>query len=348
MGVIKSHYGQKQQNFKKRIQIWQTDGDVVVRILPVSDKFTTDPYKWIQYHSVVKGYKNSEGKIRMFESTLNKKKGEIVTPDAAVERFEQLKAAYAKAVTDGNGALAKQLNDLIGMRGVYSVEKKYFMNVITLEGAVGTFGINYTQKAMLDVEINKLNASGIDPLSLENGRYFVFNKTLTSAKPTYSVNPLQEEIHTKDYGKVKKDVVGKDLTDSWANIEREMSDLDKLYFKITPEEIAEIVKESDLKTGKSPACDRIFDAKWKAEKEARKLAQSQPQAAQATLTPLTQSNPEDNEEDHLHALDEVLLKSVPTLVKDTPKQELPHTEAPLANLDEQSDADFFAQIGVKQ
>src|SRR5665213_54895 len=121
MGAVKSGYGQKQGNkFKKATQFWQEDGDVVYRILPVSDRFTTDPYKWNQYHAVVRGYKNTEGKQRFFESTLQKKNKEVVVPDAAVERFESLKLAHEKARSEGNGALAKQLNDLVGLRGVYS------------------------------------------------------------------------------------------------------------------------------------------------------------------------------------------------------------------------------------
>ncbi|HEY5236400.1 MAG TPA: hypothetical protein VIJ14_09500, partial [Rhabdochlamydiaceae bacterium] len=248
MGALTGGYGQRQNNnFKKKNQWWLTDTPSVFRILPASDRFTNDPFKWNQYHAVHKGYKNMEGKLRLFESTLQKKNKEVVVRDAAVERFDTLKAAYEKATLEQNGALMKQLNDLIGMRGVYTIEKKWYMNVMNLEGAVGTFALNYTAKAALDVEIEKLQAKGVDPLSLDNGRYFVFSKSNTGGKATFSVRVFEEEVEINGK-KYKEEVVAKNLTDSWANVEKEMVNLATIYNIITPEEIEQIVKESDLKT----------------------------------------------------------------------------------------------------
>jgi hypothetical protein len=346
MGALTGGYGQRQNNnFKKKNQWWLTDTPSVFRILPASDRFTNDPFKWNQYHAVHKGYKNMEGKLRMFESTLQKKNKEVVVRDAAVERFDTLKAAHAKATLEQNGALMKQLNDLIGMRGVYSIDKKWHMNVISLEGAVGTFALNYTAKAALDVEIKRLQDEGVDPLSLDNGRYFVFSKSNTGGKTTFNVRVYQEEVEVNGK-KYKQDLVGKNLTDSWANIEKEMVDLSKLYLTITPEEIEEIVKESDLKTGKSPACDRIFDARWKAERAARGNGQQYapaavPTAAAASTPTPTASAPV--------AASIATPAATPTAVASP----APATPTPLSvptptafqkNLDEQSDEEFFAQI----
>jgi hypothetical protein len=357
MGAIKSGYGQKQSTgFKRRNQWKLVDGDVVFRILPVSDRFTTDPYKWNQYHAAIYGYKNMEGKHRLFESTLQKKNKMIVVPDAAVERIEQLKAALAKATSEGNGALAKQLNELVGQRGVYSVDKKYHMNVMNLEGQVGTLAIPYTSKAALDKEISDLQAKGIDPLSLENGRYFVFNRGNTGTKTTFGVKVLKEEVDVPGHGKLEKDVIGKDLTSLWARIEEEMTDLSGIYQKVTPQEVEQIVKESDLKTGKSPACNRIFDERWKAERDAKAPQATVSQTAQTTQAP----DPDEGSDD----LDAVaaLIASTPAspVVQTIPKNVLPpkvvtppvtpSVAAPAQTtaqaVDEMSDDEFFKTIGV--
>ena len=349
MGAIKSGYGQKQSTgFKRRNQWKLVDGDVVFSILPVSDRFTTDPYKWNQYHAAIYGYKNMEGKHRLFESTLQKKNKVIVVPDAAVERIETLKAALLKATSEGNGALAKQLNELVGQRGVYSVDKKYHMNVMNLEGQVGTLAIPYTAKALLDKEIADLQAKGVDPLSLDNGRYFVFNRSNTGGKTGFGVKVLKEEVDVPGHGRLEKDVVRKDLTALWARIEEEMTDLSGIYQKVTPDEVAQIVKESDLKTGKSPACNRIFDDRWKAARDAK-----------GTPSPAAvQSDADDAGSDDVDPV-QALIANAPV---STPTPTLPpkaSTNPPVTPakvpapaqttaqaVDEMSDDEFFKTIGV--
>jgi hypothetical protein len=294
MGAIKSSFGQKSDMFKKKTRFDLIDGDFICRVLPVSDRFTTDPYKWCVYHSVIWGYKNTDGKTRLFESTLQKKKKEIVVRDAAVERVDALKAALAKATMEMNGPLTKQLNDLVGQRGMYSVNKKYAMNVVTLDGAVGYLQIPYTSKAALDDEIKRLNAEGSDPLSLDNGRYFIFSRGNTGGKTTFAVRVLQEEIEVPGHGKMKKDRVSKISPELFSQMENDMSDLEDLYIKITPEEVEQIVKESDLKTGKSPACDRIFDLRWKAEREARMTTvEAKPTQVVTPLAPAAEEEAEE-------------------------------------------------------
>jgi len=360
MGVVKSGYGQKQRSIFKRGNQWKlVDGDVVFRILPVSDRFTTDPYKWNQYHAAIYGYKNTEGKHRLFESTLQKKNKIITVPDAAVERIESLKAALLKAQAEGNGVLAKQLNELVGQRGTYSVDKKYHMNVMNLEGAVGTLAIPYTSKAALDAEIDKLQAKGVDPLSLDNGRYFVFSRSNAGTKTTFSVRVLEEEVEVAGHGKLKKEVVGKDLTSLWPRIEEEMTDLFSIYQRITHEEIAQIVKESDLKTGKSPACNRIFDDRWKTNREAKAASTGQAAPTQANDDTGPDDTGPDDTSDAVDAV-QALIQATPAApyVPTVPKNVLPpKSTAPIVTtpqpaqttaqaVDEMSDEDFFKTIGV--
>ena len=345
MGAVKSGYGKRQGKFKKKTQFWLGDKDLVLRILPVSDLFTSDPYNWQKYHAVVKGYKNSEGKLRMFESPLQKKNKEVVIPCAATERFENLKTAYNKAVVEQKGDVAKQLNELIGIRGVYNIEKKWHMNVMALDGTVGTLGINYSTKAELDREIDRLQAEGVDPLSLDNGRFFVFSKSNAGSKTTFSVRTLQQDVEIQGR-KLKEDVVSKIGPEQWVRVERDMSDLDSLYIKVTSEEVAQIVKESDLKTGKSPACDRIFDERWKTEREARKVALATP-----ADTP-TQESEEDYDEvetlvnEAVKASTTVQSQTVATPVQNQVATVVTSSTTPSVGVAEMSDEDFFKTIGV--
>src|ERR1035437_7633643 len=85
--------------FKKKNYYKQVDGDVVFRIIPPLSQFTRDPRAWARFHAVHFGYKNTEGKMRCFESTLevDNKTKMVKTPDPAVERIDNLKAALKKA-----------------------------------------------------------------------------------------------------------------------------------------------------------------------------------------------------------------------------------------------------------
>ena len=272
---LKASFGGGQQ-YKKKNHYKLKDGDLVARIVPPMTKFTNDTRGWLRYHSVHFGYKNVEGKLRMFESPLvkNNKTKMIEVPDAALDRLNDLKAKLEQAKKDGNTPLVAKLNTLVGYKGVYSVDNNYHMNVILLDGSIGELKIRYKAKLDLEREIKRLEAEGVNPLSEEDGRFFVFHRDGMSLDTNFKVSVYTEKLDVPNVGKVDRQIPHKITPELWARLEEEAFDLVDLFSKPTAEEVAEIVATSDLLSGKSPAVDKYIDARWKAKNAANKTTQS--------------------------------------------------------------------------
>jgi hypothetical protein len=287
MEPLKANYN-KTDKFKKQKTAQLEDGSCVYRILPAFPSFTDNPDHWRVFHSVHFGYKNMEGKLRTFESTQVKRKGVVEVPDAAVERLEELRAKLEESRANMTGPLTAKLNSLVGQKGVYNLDKNWWMNAMNLEGDIVRLKIRYRAMLVLKAEIDRLEKEeGVDALSLDNGRFFVFGRSNLGRDTTYTATVLTEKLDIPGVGKVDRPVVSNLGEDVRRRFKDEISDLFDIAPKVTPEEIEQIVKESDLMTGKSPACDRIFDQRWKAKRE-EKLAQGnklvQPVAAATTGT----------------------------------------------------------------
>ena len=244
------------------------DGDQAFRILPpIGD--LADEGRWSMYYKVHYGYKNSEGKMRPFASSeVKNKEGMVEVPDAAKERLELLKGKLEEAKANGNEAQIEVLERLVGFQGVYNLDSNHYLNAIDLQGNIGVLQLRYKAKLALDNEIKKLNAEGIDPLSVENGRFFVFNRSGKNRDTAFSVTVFKEKVAlNEDVAKslgmkpgttVDKEVVHV-LTDDIINrLGTEAAQLDKIFKRLTSEEIARVVKESDLETGVSPYLDTLF------------------------------------------------------------------------------------------
>lgn len=326
-----------ESTFKKKNHYDLKDGDVIAAILP-QPKGKNAEYEgaWSKYHSVHFGYKNTEGKFRPFESPLvkNNKTKMVEVPDAALDRINQFKAALEKAKVEGNAALVAKLNILVGQKGTYNVDNNHHMNVVLLDGSIGELKIRYKAKLELDREIKRLRDEGVEPLSFEDGRLFRFSRSGTGSDTSFKVTVYTETHDVPGLGKVEKQVSHKVTPQMLARLETEGFNLDTLFQKPTAEEVREIVAESELSSGKSPACDRIFDARWKADREARKNA---PQAAPAPVQEVPKA------------------PVAPMPAVPVPAAVAPVTQAPAAvaapkatqaqALDEMSTEDFFKMIG---
>lgn len=247
--------------FAKRNYFKLKDGESVFRILPpIGD--LAEQGRWSMFYNVHYGYKNSAGKMRAFQSPLvkNRKTKMIESPDAALERIEQLKAELEKAKSSGNKARAEQIMVLAGgQKSLYNLDSHHYMNVVDLSGNIGILKIRHRCKLALDAEISKLRDEGTDPLSADNGRFFVFRRTGSGLDTSFQVTVYSEKKNIPGVGQVLQPVVHV-LDDALiARLEKEAAQLDKLFKRPTSEEVARIVTSSDLKTGTSPACDEIFD-----------------------------------------------------------------------------------------
>jgi hypothetical protein len=255
-----------QSKFKKKNRYELVDGELVFAILPPPNFEERNDGKWSEYISLHFGYKNMEGKHRPFAScqVKNGKTKMIEVPDAALDRLNDLKAKLAAAELEGNQPLSAKLKTLVGFMGVYNVDNGHHMNVIGLDGNIGTLKIRHKAKQALDAEIERLRKTGVNPLSFEDGRYFVFTRTGNGNDTGFKVSVYTETVETKEYGKVQKDVVFKVTQEVLNKLKTDGQNLEGIAQRPTSEEVAQIVAKSDLLTGKSPACDEIFDNRWKA------------------------------------------------------------------------------------
>jgi hypothetical protein len=344
--------------FKKKNHFKVKDVPVVARIIGPIPELSGDGV-WNKYHAVVFGYKNSEGKHRVFESPLvTKDKGKtVVTPCAATARVNDFKAKLEQAIAENtNPKLVERLNVLVGQKGVYSIDKNFHMNVILLDGTIGELKIRSKHMASLKAEINKLRDDGIDPLSDDNGRFFEFSKSGYSRDTVFSVRVYKEKINATD----ERAVVHKMTPEIEARLDTEAFDLNNIQMKVTSEEVDQIVSESDVLTGKSLACNRIFDERWKAERQAKANQTQAPRTENKTvvkpLATYVDENPDmdDHEEADPTPVQAQTTKAAPVTpnittsvtIPVTPKAQPATTQA--QTIEELPDDEFFKMIGVPQ
>ena len=337
------NYGGK-KTFTKVNRYKMENGDVVFRILPPPQGPLRDAGIWSKYCAVHFGFKNTEGKIRPFESPLVRKNKVVEVPDAALDRLNDLKAKLEEARKSGNGPLMSKLNTLVGLKGVYSVDNNHHMNVIGLDGKIGVLKLRYKAKLALDAEIKKLEAKGVSPISFDDGRFFVFSRSNMGTDTTFNVSVYKEQIDVPGVGKVERDVVHKLTPEILARLETDGVDLNNIAPKVTAEEVAQIVAESDLMTGKSPAIDRILDARWKKNRDA-KAASAQTANTPATAPVAVAATPVVAATTPAAAVSATVIPQAQTAPKAAP---VVVAVAPTTPVEELSDADFFAQIRVQQ
>lgn len=249
----------KKNNYKLK------DGDSTFRILPSLGFKGKEPNgRWAEFYRIHFGYRNSKGEMRVFQSSLvkNYKTKMIESPDAALERIEKLKAELEKAKAAGNQAVTDKLMELVGSKKAkYNLDSNWHMNIVDEQGNIGILKIRHKAKLALDAVVKTLRAKGIEPLGAETGRFFIFNRTGTGLETTFTVTIKTRTLKVDGVGEVQQDIVHV-LTDDILNrLETEAGELENLYKKLTSEEVARLVKESDLMTGKSPVVDELFDTR---------------------------------------------------------------------------------------
>jgi hypothetical protein len=263
------------------------DGESVFRILPPMGDLA-DKGIWSVYHSVHYGYKNSEGKLRTFLSPLviNRTNKMIEAPDAALELIEKIKAQVEDAKKRGDKATADKLMEFAGgAKSRFNLDKNHYVNAMDLQGNIGVLKLRHKAKLALDATIKALRSQNIDPLSPEDGRFFTFRRTGNALDTTFQVEVYGEKINVPGIGEVTKQVVHKLTPDIIDRLEAEAVNLDKIFKKLTSEEVQQIVSSVDMKTGISKAVDTIFgsapDQGPEGEDEEESNPYSAPTASQA-------------------------------------------------------------------
>jgi hypothetical protein len=259
MSRIKSGFTQKKY-FKL------TDGSSTFRLLPPMEELGNKGKgkDWSKFYKVHYGYKNSAGKLRVFQSSLveNRKTKMIEVPDAAFQRIKDLKAKLEEAKEAKNTAVVEKLGKLVsGQKPMYNIDGNHYINAIDSQGNLGVLKLRHRAYKALEEEIKKLEKKGVDALSATNGREFVFTRSGTGLETTFKVDVGQETLEIEGVGQVNRDKISnlsKEIIERTAN---ECADLTKLFKALSSDDIERIVKSSDLLTGNSPVIDELFDAK---------------------------------------------------------------------------------------
>lgn len=255
-------------NFVKRKWWKLKDGDSTFRILPPIGEDGI----WSKFYNVHYGYKNTKGEMRVFQSSLvkNRKTKMIESPDAALERIEKMKAQYEEARKSGNKALFDQLDKFVGQKGMYNLDNNHYVNAMDEQGNIGILKLRHRAMLALQATIKRLRDDNIDPLSAENGRYFVFSRSGMGLDTTFQVTVKKKKLRVEGVGEVEQDwthVIDAETANRCAEFKdgkvlyKEAANLSELFKRPSSEEVARIVKEADVLTGKSPAIDALFDTK---------------------------------------------------------------------------------------
>lgn len=214
-------------------------GTLVLRILPPVGSLK-DSGRWSQYFAIHFGYRDTKGKLKPFQSCekKNRQTKMIEVVDPAQERITKMKILMDKAKAEDNKDMMKRISEQLQ---IFNVKKSHYVNAMDLTGKIGIFSIGIRAKQALDEEIKKLQARGINPLSVEDGRYFAFTRSGTGNQTTYSVAVYQEEMNINGV-KAFVEKTSRLTPDVGSRVLSEGADLPKLYISPTPEEIADIVK----------------------------------------------------------------------------------------------------------
>jgi len=304
----------------------------ILRILPPMGDLA-DSGKWSVYHRVEFGYTDSQNKLRPFLSPrVVSYDGMVEVESEAYKRREMIKSQLEQAKNAGNKQLQEQCNKML-MK--YNQDAKHYMNAVDLQGNVGLFKIGHRGYQALKAEIEKLRSEGVDPIGINNGRYFVFSRSGKGRDTVYTVTEYKQKQEIDNNG--QKVVVDAPFPHSindaiLAKLETDAFELDKIYPTVTPEEEYRIVNEG------ATAVDEILSNKKKenpASNSTQNISAGEPQLAQQ---PLASSEPLEQA-----PLEQAAAQPTGTLNTQTVAET---TTPPPAgeSLSEMNDEDFFKKI----
>jgi len=266
-----------EQSKKNYFSFKKNQNTFILRVLPPMGNLA-DSGKWSLYHRVEFGYTGTDGKMRPFLSPrVVNYQGMVEVESEAHKRRETIKAQQAQAKKSGNGALVEQCTKMLQK---YNQDAKHHMNVIDLQGNIGLFKIGHKGFQALKAEVDRLRSEGVDPIGVDNGRFFVFSRSGSGRDTLYTVTEYKQkqEISTPT-GKVVAMVdLPHSITEAiMSKLSTDAFELDKIYPTVTPEEERRIVLEG------ATAVDEILGNK-KSRSENTSTATNTSSSAKTTTT----------------------------------------------------------------
>ena len=263
MSEVKARFYTKKE-FKKTLKM--KDGNLIVRVIPpLNELFSTPEFsnenRWETKQRIQYGYKTSDGKHKPFVSpevfNFNTKMVEV--EDAANERIKKFKAELIKAQEADNEPLVEKLKGLVGFDGIYNLDVNHYLNVVDQQGNVQLLAIRPKCYEKLDAKLKAWHKEGVDPFSVDNGRWLVFNRTGTGLNTNFDVSILKEKLEVEKVGTVERDVVHSMDENLKNRIQKEARKLGNLFPRFTAEQVKMIVDQSDLMTGVSTYLDTLYN-----------------------------------------------------------------------------------------
>jgi hypothetical protein len=245
MELGKAKYGSGKTTFKI------VDGDNVYRILPPMGKLAKVG-KWNQYYRVEWGFKNSEGRNRPFQDVrkVNYQNQMVEVESAAHLQREELKAQKTALVEQlkknpTDASLKQKVGEVTEDIKRYNLDAKYYVNAIALDGKIGLLKLGSRAFKALKAEIDTLRKAGIDPLSIDQGRFFNFRRTNETGNfqdTAYQVTVYKEQVtvNGETYEKAKAHVIDQSIIDRLSD---EAFELSGMYPEVTAAQVERMVKE---------------------------------------------------------------------------------------------------------
>lgn len=343
MKIGKPKYEQSTKNY---FSFKKDQNTFILRILPPMGKLA-DAGKWSVYHRVEFGYKGTDGRMKPFLSPRKVNyNGMVEIESEAHKKRELIKQQMESAKQAGNKEVETKCKDLLG---VFNQDAKHYMNVVDLQGNVGLFKIGHKGFQALKIIIDKLRGEGIDPVGIDNGRFFVFSRSGRGRETLYTVNEYKQkqEMIGADGNKIVVDApFAHALTESIiSKLETDAFELEEVYPTVTPEQEYRIVHEGpvavdDILGNKkaSPKTNPASTATTTAPAPAAEVATTTAPAPAAVETANTQTG-EITQEPIATATPETTLAQT---VEETPVSAT--TQEATTDLSNVSDEDFFKMV----
>jgi hypothetical protein len=271
---------------------------------------------------------------------VDKKTKMVVQESEAHLKREKLKAQKDQAKNMGNTALADKIDGLLMN---YNLDKQHHMNAVDLQGNVGVLKLKHKAMLALRKAMDDLMAQGVNPRSVENGRFFVIERFGRGNETSFAASVYREKVKANVNGVdrfIEEDKVSNLLQNQelLQKIKVQAANLETLYVKVTPEEEREIVH------GGAEAVDRVFASKGssQANSASSKAVADRAVAQRADAAPSSQlpNNVIIDEDDSLDLIDidEESVASATTVA--TPKASPAPSMGGTVDLTSMSSADF--------
>lgn len=309
---------------KKEYFQFKSGTSLVLRILPAMGALA-DKGVWNKYYATHFGYRGTNGKMFLFQSTLERdrvNKDVIIQGDKALDRANEYKEKQEKlkqvlrelsAQDPKRPALEAKLAEISDLAQTFNVDKKYYVNAIDLTGKIGVLGLGYKDfNTLKDLRKKLQDEEQIDIVSVKNGIFLNFTKNGRGIDTVSTITPFMETTVGAD-GKKSRDYKTLPITEElFPKLEREAHDLANLYAKVTPEQIEQMV------AGGPAAVDIV-----------RKMVYGDRASSSATAVKTETASTQVEDEPSLNIDDESSSES-----------------APAATAKEKSAADVLADLGI--